>query len=353
MSIIPGEELLIKIWETLEKGVTGLIRPWQEKRVGQALNEVKAAEIRKIADAEKDAEKIKTGKFFINPQGKIISFPQQPKALPKDSQTPTSTVESSIQNESANPNTIELLKTAELRDQYLKLRREINLRKIAIHAFDEAQNQDDNEVADEPVDPGWFYQWQEKAQNIQHEDLQKLWAKTLAGEVKKPGSYSLFTLDFLYKLTKHDAETISKIARYRLEELNDHYIFYPTQEFFIKKGLTLATILELESLGLISFVGGNLLHTWSTKEKEELRGIISYLNKAIFLINEKKLKFDIKQICLTNIGKEIMSLGSFEIDQDYLNLLINELKNHGCKVYEAEHLEKLDSGWKANKGREL
>ncbi len=67
MSIIPGEELLIKIWETLEKGVTGLIRPWQEKRIGQTLNDVKADEIRKIANAEKDAEKIKTGNFFINP----------------------------------------------------------------------------------------------------------------------------------------------------------------------------------------------------------------------------------------------------------------------------------------------
>lgn len=48
-----------------------------------------------------------------------------------------------------------------------------------------------------------------------------------------------------------------------------------------------------------------------------------------------------------------MSLGNFEIDQDYFNLFVNELKNQGCKIYEAEHLQKLDSGWKANKGREL
>jgi len=155
---------------------------------------------------------------------------RHPQALPKVTQTPT--VESSLQNEVANPNTVELLKTAEIRDQYLKLRREINLRKIAIQAFDEAQNQDDDEVADEAVDPGWFFQWQEKAQNIQDEDLQKLWAKTLAGEVKKPGSYSLFTLDFLYKLTKEDAETISKIARFKLEAPDDQFIFVPSDTFF-------------------------------------------------------------------------------------------------------------------------
>lgn len=245
------------------------------------------------------------------------------------------------------------MRTAEIRDQYLKLRREINLRKIAIQAFDEAQNQDDDEVTDKPVDPGWFFQWQEKAQSIQDEDLQKLWAKTLAGEVKKPGRYSLFTLDFLHKLTKDDAETISKIARYRLEERNDHYIYYPTQEFFDKKGLTLTTILELESLGLINFVGGKLIHRWRTKDKEELTGLILYLNKAIFLIHEEKKELAVNQISITKIGKEIMSLGNFEIDQDYLNLLINELKNHGCRVYEAQHLQKLDSGWSAKKGREL
>ena len=352
MDIIPGEKLAIKILETFENGFSGWLKPWQEKRVGKALNEVKADEIIKIAAAEKDAEDIKAGKKFIDPMGKLIAIPQQPKALLEENATPT--LENKPQGEEANPSTLEILRKAEIREQYLKLRREINLRKIAIQAFDEAQSQADDEVADEPVDPGWFYQWQEKAQNIQDEDLQKLWAKTLAGEVKKPGSFSLFTIDFLHKLSKKDAETISKIARYRLEEPNDHYIFYTTQDFFDKNGLDLITILELESLGLVNFVGGQLKHIWKARDKkEELVGIVLYLDKPIFFIKEENKKFSIRQISLTKIGKEIMSLGKFEIDQDYFNLFINELKNHGCKVYEAQHLQKLDSGWKANKGKEL
>ncbi len=36
----PGEKLLIKMWESLvDKGVCGLLKPWQMRREGEALRE--------------------------------------------------------------------------------------------------------------------------------------------------------------------------------------------------------------------------------------------------------------------------------------------------------------------------
>ncbi len=39
---LPGEKLLIKMWETLvERGIGGLLTPWQTIREGRAMNEVR------------------------------------------------------------------------------------------------------------------------------------------------------------------------------------------------------------------------------------------------------------------------------------------------------------------------
>ncbi|MEW6673943.1 MAG: hypothetical protein AB1427_19795 [Thermodesulfobacteriota bacterium] len=53
----PGEQLLIKMWEThSEKGIGSLLRPWQIKREGFAHIELRRAELIALAQAEKDAE---------------------------------------------------------------------------------------------------------------------------------------------------------------------------------------------------------------------------------------------------------------------------------------------------------
>ncbi len=66
---IPGERLLIKLWETItEKGIGNLLQPWQERRVGLTRIEMKKKEIIAIAEAEKLAEAIRQNDIqFENP----------------------------------------------------------------------------------------------------------------------------------------------------------------------------------------------------------------------------------------------------------------------------------------------
>lgn len=67
----PGEKLLLKLWETLaEKGVGSLLKPWHEKRVSRARNEIRREEILILAQAEKEAEAIKAGQS-ICPTGDL------------------------------------------------------------------------------------------------------------------------------------------------------------------------------------------------------------------------------------------------------------------------------------------
>ena len=49
----PGEELVIRLWETLvERGIGGLLRPWQIRREGMARLDVRRQEVLMLAAAE-------------------------------------------------------------------------------------------------------------------------------------------------------------------------------------------------------------------------------------------------------------------------------------------------------------
>ena len=51
----------------------------------------------------------------------------------------------------------------------------------------------------------WFLRFFESASNVSNEDMQKLWATILAGEVTNPGSFSLRTLDTVYNMSQNEA----------------------------------------------------------------------------------------------------------------------------------------------------
>ena len=66
----PGEGLLIKLWDTLaEKGIGGLLKPWQIKREAKAQLEARRLEIVALADAEREADNIRAGRLKLAGRG--------------------------------------------------------------------------------------------------------------------------------------------------------------------------------------------------------------------------------------------------------------------------------------------
>ena len=58
-----------------------------------------------------------------------------------------------------------------------------------------AEELGDKEVPNHEPDPDWTARFFDYAQDISSEDMQRIWAKILAGEVESPGRTSLRTLD--------------------------------------------------------------------------------------------------------------------------------------------------------------
>ena len=68
------------------------------------------------------------------------------------------------------------------------------------------------QVPDVEPDMAWTASYSEAAQDISDEEMQELWARTLAGEVASPGSTSIRTLSVLRNLDQRTAQSFRRLC---------------------------------------------------------------------------------------------------------------------------------------------
>ena len=72
----------------------------------------------------------------------------------------------------------------------------------------------DTQVPDQEPDHDWVARFFNHIQDVSSEDTQLLWARVLAGEVERPGTTSLRTLDILRNLDRKTAESFGATLLY-------------------------------------------------------------------------------------------------------------------------------------------
>ena len=95
------------------------------------------------------------------------------------------------------------------RIEFQERKRLANVRSVVDAAADELS---DKEVNDHEPDPDWTARFFDEVQDVSSEDMQKIWARILAGEVESPGRTSLRTLETLRNMTKRDAAMFRNVT---------------------------------------------------------------------------------------------------------------------------------------------
>ena len=99
---------------------------------------------------------------------------------------------------------------AESAEKFQSKKRMANMRSIVGQAIKQIPEQ----VPDTPVDHDWTARFFDNAKDVSNEEMQKLWAKLLAGEVESPGRASLRTLDILRNMTQKEAKLFARVVNY-------------------------------------------------------------------------------------------------------------------------------------------
>ena len=173
---------LTKLVEVVSQGIGKLSRPYLIKKEADA----KAYEIQTIANAIRSN--------FL-PSGKIAYENQQVVIDSGNAEEIQEHVEERILS----------------RLVYQEVKRQTNIEEITQYAAD--QLKDEKSVSNEKVDEDWISRFFGIAQDISSEEMKMLWGRVLAGEVKRPKSYSLRTLELFKNLTKEDAEIFTRVGK--------------------------------------------------------------------------------------------------------------------------------------------
>ena len=301
------------MWETLAvKGIGSLLTPWQTKREGLARNEVRRHEMLMLAQAEKDAEEVRAGRKQLGANGTLLLI--------------TSNVDHNV-TESKNQLNLRIeptlllpdaVRISQTTDAIEGARREINSAKAVLYAEEQLAG-DPQEPPSRNIEEDWLFSWREYAGRVGAEDLQRLWGSVLAGEIKSPGRYSMRTLEFLKTLSKAEAEIISRLARYAIDGRIDR-----NQKAYLEaQGLDFGLLLRMQDMGVVSGVEAvGMSVTIKSTVVEKFICPLRSNGKVLIIEHEDATKtLRLEVYLLTEVGKQILGLGTFEPDLEYLNLV--------------------------------
>lgn len=200
-----------------------------------------------------------------------------------------------------------------------------------INSFIETLKEIENIPKDELNEPNsdWLREWSKNAGRFSDDDAYRLWGKVLAGEMKRPGSFSYRVLDGLRNLSKDDADLILKIMPFVTDGL-----IYRSNNLIFNMGTSWENWYQLEEIGIVKHVG-SVSTSAITKVNQYTQAYIRGLSHILVLFSSIPKDISEPIIILAELGSAILNLiePTFKEDinlihkqEEYLSKLGNYLK---------------------------
>jgi hypothetical protein len=210
------------------------------------------------------------------------------------------------------------------------IRREANVTRALLHA-EQVLEADAQSPPEEKVNDDWLFRWRDSASQVSGEELQNLWGRVLAGEVKSPGSYSLRTLEFLKNISQQEAEEIAKLSQF---VIGGNLIYRGANEDLQEFGITFEFLLRMQNLGVISGVEAlGMTITWKSLDPSKFMQLL-ISNSMVLIVSAEDASHTISAptYMLTAIGAQVLSLGTFDTNVEYLKTVAEHFKTQGASV---------------------
>ena len=221
--------------------------------------------------------------------------------------------------------------------------------------------QGDNEQVDPKIEFDWIMRFFDAVGNISNEELQRLWGKVLAGEMKQSGTCSLRTMDIIRNLSQKEAEIFNKLSRYVLQ--SDDYYFMLNNGFCEKSENNVGSYNYILKTGLnysdsiIPMIECGLLSTDNSSAYFVIDDVLNFQNQEIicFVIpdNDSGAKYTRIELCsLTKSGIElyniIQGMSDYHVNNDYPIICFRELKKQYPNLTFSAHRRIGENNFESN-----
>lgn len=308
---------LKRLIEVVAEGVGGISRPLLTRKNADA----RAYEIRTIAGAIADSQKL------------------LPPAVSEDGDALISASASSEQHQLTEA---ALDQRITARVAYQEEKRQENIEQIIQHAADDIRRE--THVDAERPNSDWTSRFFRIAEDITTDEMQVLWGKVLAGEVKRPGSYSLRALDLLKNITQREAEVFVRVGQITVTCDGRAFLPDPDNGEYLQKhfGLRFTDFLLLREIDLL--VATNLDFILQPADQDQQS--VFTCGNTLILVNRPTgtPKQTVRSIVFTEIGRQLLQLVEKKTpDPNYIMKIASFFRREGVYIQAG-----LITGWQGD-----
>lgn len=204
--------------------------------------------------------------------------------------------------------------------------------------------QTEEKVSEESVNQDWATRFFDIVQDVSDDEMQLLWGRILAGEIKQPKSYSLRTLEILRNMTKEEAEIFQKVAQFVLVDQDIAFLFTSFND--LKNfGIPYYYIAKLVEIGLIQS-GDNVRQQFNANNTSEINKTSIIYGNIVMKIDQMPgadlFSFPVR--LLTTPGKELARLIPISPNLDYIKKMASTIKRDDVKVSYAKIISINENG---------
>lgn len=318
----PGEAIIVKLVETLSKGAGTLTKPWQIRR--DAIANADAQRIMRLAEekARQEIELVRSGELTIGSNYKLISA------------TETTSAKETELIEAVAEDYIAAMRAGRVSpSDLIALEHQINLEQISRIALEEAAKMEGASADKEPIDKDWFSQWRNRAKDVSDEEMQRLWAKALAGEAQRKGSFSIHSLDFLSRMSREDAELIGKLGQFALGGDFILKINSSVPAAVLAAGVTFEDLLKLEALGVLIGAStgiGGVSKNFTSQDFNGRKVFVIGMGDNLLIVNpndQSRASISLECFAITFLGQELLKLAAASPNWEYLKEFAETQRN--------------------------
>lgn len=206
-----------------------------------------------------------------------------------------------------------LLARARDRQTFQEAKRQLNMENVVLQAAEEIGEQKKSD--DKPVDPDFAARFFDGVKDVSNEEMQKIWAKLLAGEVLAPGRFSMRTLDVLRNMSMREAAYLKELTPF----IVDHSVIF--SHIFVKLSkYPHNNIIQLAEAGILSQNDGTLQFRWVVEAGETISASLSGVR--IQGTAETAFTTDVAVYKLTQAGSELCRLDSLPANAEYVERIV-------------------------------
>jgi len=192
-----------------------------------------------------------------------------------------------------------------------EMRKQQNIEAIVDKAYVELQKE--TEVSSEPVDDDWIVRFFNSVEDVSNEKLQEIWARILAGEIKKPRSSSMRTLDLLKNMSVEEATVFEKVSVCVLDSGVEKYI-PDERELWKEYGIDFRDLFLLCDAGLLNLSELSMNFEFNSTRHKIFNNEVVCILAPIPDTSPKPKKIAVR--CLTGAGAELLEAVKAGSDQE-------------------------------------